>query len=148
MSLVQKRSHPACLENIGNAAGQCHRVATCVALHAFRLTSCSRCIEGVTRVRGLHPFARHLCIEMFFALLRVVKITPATLANSDKWRSTIKTALGLWLDRLMASSSSGLYATTLPPREPASALMITLGVASSMRVANACGQIRRTPPSE
>ena len=36
----------------------------------------------------------------------------------------------------MASSSRGLYATTLPPREPASALTMTLGVASSMREAS------------
>ncbi len=36
----------------------------------------------------------------------------------------------------MASSSKGLYASTLPPREPASALMMTLGVASSMREAS------------
>ncbi len=35
----------------------------------------------------------------------------------------------------MAASSSGLYSTTLPPREPASALTMTRGVASSMRVA-------------
>ncbi len=42
----------------------------------------------------------------------------------------------MWLDRRIASSSKGLYATTLPPREPASALMMTLGVASSMRDAS------------
>ena len=35
-------------------------------------------------------------------------------------------------------SSSGLYGTTLPPREPASALTMTLGVASSMREASEC----------
>ncbi len=36
----------------------------------------------------------------------------------------------------MASSSRGLYATALPPRDPASALTITLGSASSMRLAS------------
>ena len=35
----------------------------------------------------------------------------------------------------MASSSSGLYGTTLPPRLPASALTMTVGSASSMRLA-------------
>jgi hypothetical protein len=35
----------------------------------------------------------------------------------------------------IASSSSGLYATTLPARLPASALTIDVGCASSMRLA-------------
>ena len=39
-------------------------------------------------------------------------------------------------DSRIASSSSGLYGITLPPREPASALTITLGCASSMREAS------------
>lgn len=51
-------------------------------------------------------------------------------------RSVSSTAPGLWLDRRIASSSNGLYAITLPPREPASALTTTLGSASSMRVAS------------
>jgi hypothetical protein len=37
----------------------------------------------------------------------------------------------------MASSSSGLYSTTLPPRDPASALTMATGDASSMRLASA-----------
>ena len=36
----------------------------------------------------------------------------------------------------MASSSSGLYGTTLPPRDPASALTTATGSASSMREAS------------
>jgi hypothetical protein len=51
-------------------------------------------------------------------------------------RSTSSTASGWCLARRMASSSKGLYAVTLPPREPASALMMTRGVASSMREAS------------
>ncbi|MCY1378073.1 hypothetical protein D9M69_656780 [compost metagenome] len=42
----------------------------------------------------------------------------------------------MWLASRMASSSKGLYGTTLPPREPASALTTTLGCASSMRDAS------------
>ena len=36
----------------------------------------------------------------------------------------------------MAASSSGLYGTTLPMRMPASAETMTVGLASSMRVAS------------
>ena len=48
----------------------------------------------------------------------------------------MSTAAGLCAESSMASSSSGLYGTTLPPREPASALTMTTGCASSMRVAS------------
>ncbi|OQC08701.1 MAG: hypothetical protein BWX79_01598 [Alphaproteobacteria bacterium ADurb.Bin100] len=37
----------------------------------------------------------------------------------------------------MASSSSGLYSTALPPRRPPSALTMTRGAESSMREASA-----------
>ncbi len=50
-------------------------------------------------------------------------------------RSTISTAAGRCEVRRSASSSSGLYGTTLPAREPASAETISFGVASSMRLA-------------
>ena len=42
----------------------------------------------------------------------------------------------MWADRRIASSSSGLYASTLLPRDPASALTMTFGDASSMRDAS------------
>ena len=61
---------------------------------------------------------------------------PATLSIGASPRSISSTAAGLCFDRRMPSSSSGLYGTTLPPREPASALTITLGSASSMREAS------------
>jgi hypothetical protein len=48
---------------------------------------------------------------------------------------TISTFCGGNFASLIASSRSGLYGTALPAREPASALMITFGRASSMRVA-------------
>ena len=50
-------------------------------------------------------------------------------------RSTMITCGGGTCASAIASSSSGLYGTTLPAREPASAETMTFGLASSMRVA-------------
>ncbi len=51
-------------------------------------------------------------------------------------RCTITTCSGGCLARVSASSSSALYGSTLPPRMPASALISSLGRASSMRIAS------------
>ncbi|MDT4832946.1 hypothetical protein FQZ97_665220 [compost metagenome] len=77
------------------------------------------------------------CASMCFCLSSPARWSrPATSVIGARPRSVSSTASGLCFDRRMASSSSGLYAMTLPPRDPASALTTTLGSASSMRVAS------------
>ena len=63
------------------------------------------------------------------------KLRILQVAAGARPRSIISTCRGLLVQRSIASSSSGLYATTLPAREPASAEMTSLGLASSIRLA-------------
>ena len=56
---------------------QCHGVAAGVALHAFGLAGGAAGVQRVAGVRGVHPFAGHLGIQVFFALG-----APQTVATS------------------------------------------------------------------
>ena len=51
-------------EDIGNARGQSHCVATRVALYPFRFACCTRGVQGVTGVCGIDPLTGHHIVHV------------------------------------------------------------------------------------
>ncbi len=123
-------------EDVLHARGQRHGIAAGVALHTLGLAGGAAGVERVARVGGVQPLAGHHGIQV---LLRARPRSPRRgrphrASAPGRGRPSAPCAACASAS-VMASSSRPLYGTTLPPRLPASALTITVGLASSMRLA-------------
>ena len=136
MSLVEKIGLAGvAAEDVLHARGQRHRIAAGVALHALGLAGGAAGVERVARVRGIDPDAGHDGVQVLLAQRRVVGVAAGHALERREAAIDHQHLRRLVRARRIASSSRPLYGTTLPLRLPASALTITVGSASSMRLA-------------
>ncbi len=124
------------IEDVLDRRRERDRVAAGVALHALRRAGRAARVEDVARLVRLEPDVHGTRSSRWRSIsVAQSRSRPSTSVIGASPRSSSTTASGRCVASRSASSSSGLYAMTLPAREPASADRITFGVASSMRAA-------------
>ena len=119
MSLVEKYVSPgSAVEDVLHARGQRDGIAAGVALHALGLAGRAAGVEGVADVGRVEPGAWHGVSQMLCAQRRPVVVAAFGAAASAPGRGRPATRLAACAPTArIASSSSGLYAITLPPRD-------------------------------